>query len=262
MFRTSLLASTVVLWSLSLAGCHIYLGDRNDNYTYCDDTGCYVCDDWGCYPSGGGEGWTCDDNYDCAAGCYCNDAGFCEEAGFCTPSTAQWDCPAGFECDDRGSCVPEGTDPSCSTDLGCPEGSYCDVASGQCVDSATCDMSCAEGFECDEARNTCVPVDADAPLCQAEVLCDELPPTCAEGTNPGIVNGCWNGQCVADADCPDGAPVFCSDHKNEDACFADDRCDAVYRGINCTDPNGASCTSSQANCTCESFAFQVCVDSE
>lgn len=310
MYRTFLLAAAVVLGSMSLTGCYIYTDD-DDGYSYCDDTGCYWCDDWGCYPEGGGggAGWTCDNNYDCAAGCYCDADGYCQEAGFCTFDT---DCPDGFVCDDRSSCVPEGSGGgTCSADDDCPQGSFCDESSGQCIGSWECnddsqcgtgytcdedrktcipepcsddadclagcycdedsgqcvetavcgaDGSCPDGMECDETRNTCVPELPDPVLCQAEVLCDELPPSCPDGSNPGIVNGCYNGECIPDAECPDGAPIYCEDHGNEAACLADDRCAPVYRGINCTDPNGASCTEEQANCTCESFTFHECVE--
>ena len=91
------------------------------------------------------------------------------------------------------------------------------------------------------------------------MTCDEAPPVCPEGSNPGIVNGCYNGECIADADCPDGPPIYCPDHLDETTCLADDRCDAVYRGINCTDPDGNSCTTPGANCTCERFKFDECV---
>lgn len=262
MSRKPLLAIVAVLWSMSLAGCHIYFGDdTDDDYTYCDDTGCYTCDDFGCYPQGGGAepGWQCDDNYDCAAGCFCNADGVCEEAGFCTAETQATDCPEGFVCDERGSCVPDGSDPTCTSDEGCPIGAYCDEASGACVPTSTCEMGCADGLACDVDRDTCVPADEVA-LCQAEVLCDEAAPACPEGSNPGIVNGCWNGECIADEACPDGAPVTCEDHATEAECIADESCDAVYRGINCTSPTGASCTSGDANCTCESFAFNSCED--
>jgi hypothetical protein len=310
MYRTSILAA-IALTSLAATGCYIYEHDDDDDgYSYCDDTGCYWCDDWGCYPDGGpgGEGWTCDTNYDCAAGCYCDDDGTCQEAGFCSYDS---DCPEGFECDDRSSCVPEDSTPdtcdedsdcdagsfcdestgqcvpseectedgqcgpgydcdeergtcipsTCDEDADCPEGSYCDEDSGQCVGSTVCgeDGSCPEGTECDEDRNTCEPVEPDQATCQGEVLCDEAPPTCPEGTNPGIVNGCYNGECIADADCPDGAPIYCSDH-NEAACLADDTCETIYRGLNCTDPNGLPCTEEEANCECESFVFYECAD--
>jgi hypothetical protein len=257
MMPKSLLASALIAWSLSLAGCQIYFGDEEDDYSYCDDSGCYWCDDFGCYPDGTDGGLTCEDNADCENGCYCDANGWCQEGGFCTEETEATDCAPGFVCDDRGSCVPGGSD-ACTTDEECATGSYCD--DGFCIGSETCsnDDQCGEGYDCDEARGTCEPT---APaLCQAEVTCADAPPACPQGSNPGIVDGCWSGECILDADCSDGAPVTCIDHTTEDACIADAACDPVFKGLNCTKPDGGSCTSGSANCTCESFVFDECED--
>ena len=319
MYRRTLFVGLLALCSVVASGCYLYLDDDDDDrddgpggYSYCDEERCYWCDDYGCYPDGtdpGGTGWECDNDYDCAAGCYCDpDTGTCQEGGFCTNDD---ECPEGYECDDRSSCVPSDPDDECTEDSqcetgsfcdestgqcvpstectndeqcpdgqtcdeergtcipapcdensDCPTGSYCDLGSGQCVDSSACgpEGECPDGMECDSETNTCVPDLPDPATCQGEVTCDEAPPSCPEGTNPGIVNGCYNGECIADEDCPDGAPVYCSDHTAQADCLADDSCEAIYRGLNCTDPDGVPCTEEEANCTCESFTFYECVD--
>lgn len=190
MLRTALLIGSLAAWTMALGGCHLYFGDDNDGndgYSYCDDTGCYWCDDWGCYPDGdggGGPGWSCSNNYECAAGCYCSADGFCEEAGFCSGDE---ECPSGFECDDRASCVPDGSDSACTTDDQCPSGSFCDETAGYCVGSWTCDSDaanadeqCGLGYECDD-RDTCVPEPCTSDdQCQEGCYCDENIGECVE----------------------------------------------------------------------------------
>jgi hypothetical protein len=215
MYRNTILVGAVALWSMAATGCYMYMDDDDDGYSYCDDTGCYWCDDWGCYPEGGGpggEGWACESNEDCAAGCYCDADGICQEAGFCQNDN---ECPEGFVCDERDSCVPEETPTTCDDNTDCPNGSVCNTETGQCEETGECGDGgeCPEGQTCDD-RNTCVP-------------------------NP---------------------PVTCDTYTDEDSCVADEACDSVYRGINCTDPDGESCTSEEANCECERFVFHECVD--
>lgn len=319
MIRRALLLTTLTLTLSALGGCHLYFGDGgSDEYTYCDESGCYSCDDWGCSPdgnggrTGAGPGWSCAQNYDCAAGCFCNSEGLCEEAGFCTSTN---DCTDGFECDDRSSCVPEGSTSACTEDDDCPRNSYCEEATGTCVGSWSCDPddagadeACGMGFGCDDERNTCVPqpCDTDAMCqegcycdtdagecietstcdalggcpgdmecdtarntcmppaqvtCQGDIdsTCDVVAPECPVGTTPAIENGCYDGTCMAKEDCPDGAPFECTDlNDDEDACFANADCSPVYKGVNCTDPDGDQCTSGDANCTCESFTYDYC----
>jgi hypothetical protein len=262
MMSKSLLASALIAWSLTIAGCQIYLGDDGPRggYSFCDETGCYTCTDGGCVPEGAGDGWTCNDNSQCGIGCYCDDQGLCQETGTCTAATEEVDCADGFVCDDRGSCVPEGSDGSCTGDASCPAGTYCDEAAGSCVPTQGCtaEDQCADGYECDEDRGVCVPFDPSLVHCQADVTCPAAPPVCANGTNPGIVDGCWTGECVPDAACSDGVPFECRDLSTEAGCLANAACDPVYRGINCTNSQGASCTSGTAQCTCESFAYDEC----
>ena len=317
MYRRTLFVGLIALCSMAATGCKLYLDDDDDDggsYGYCDETGCYTCDDFGCYPDGGpgGTGWDCSNNYDCAAGCYCDpDTDTCQEGGFCERDE---DCAEGFVCDNRSSCVPGngGGEEECTEDSQCEAGSFCDESSGDCVPSGDCtaDDQCPDGQTCDEERETCVPAacdeNSDCPTgsycdlssgecvgstvcgengecppdttcdeetntcvpnqpppatCQGEVTCDELPPECAEGTNPGIVDGCYTGECIADADCPDGAPIFCEDHTDEATCEADERCEVFLRGINCTDPtpdDGTVCSDPTDDCMCKDYRFDEC----
>jgi hypothetical protein len=111
-----------------------------------------------------------------------------------------------------------------------------------------------------------VPDQPDPGTCQGEVTCDEAPPECPEGTNPGINDqGCYTGLCIADEDCPDGAPVFCSDHLDVETCEADARCEVIYRGINCIDPtpnDGTTCEDPADDCQCEEYRFHECAEIE
>ena len=146
----------VALSATVLSGCALYFGEDHDDdsWTYCGSDGYYTCQDENCQwvsatcpDSGSGGGWgsgsggggfSCEDNNDCAAGCYCADNGTCEEAGFCTQDS---DCGEGYECnEERSSCEPtttlagtceSGTDPA-----------------GTCAGEATCNLTppvCAPG---------------------------------------------------------------------------------------------------------------------
>lgn len=237
---------------------------------YCDDSGycveagfcsssadCpagYECDDRAsCVPEGSNDACTSDD--DCPFGTFCDEqSGYCVDSWTCSEDA---ECGMGYECDDRGTCVPE----PCTSDDECLEGCYCDEEAGNCVETGICtdDSQCGEGMECDTSRNTCEPVDPNNnPSCNADVVCDTLPPQCPAGSAPAIQDGCYTGECIALEDCDVTPP--CQYINDEAACLAEDSCSAQYTGINCTDPNGNSCTEGGANCTCESFAFDECVD--
>lgn len=218
MLRKALLISAIAIWSMALAGCHLYIeDDGGDSYTNCDE--------WGCYPDGTGEpGWNCTTNNQCAAGCFCNPDGFCEEAGFCTYTS---DCPEGYECDDRSSCVPEGSNAICEKDLDCPASSYCDEVTGECVGSWTCDSGsasanevCGMGFECDD-RNTCIPEPCTGDeSCQEGCYCDEA-----------------IGECIETAVCD-----------NLGNCPGDLVCDTNRNTCVPVDETGPTCQSELANC--------------
>ncbi|RMH37749.1 MAG: hypothetical protein D6689_20660 [Deltaproteobacteria bacterium] len=220
--KTLLSIATLALAGAALGGCAIYFDDRDDSgggYTYCDDTGCWYCDDYGdCYPGGDGGWGECSNNYDCAAGCYCED-GACVETGFCEKDA---DCRAGMVCDDRGTCVPEGSGELCTSDADCPYGTYCDEASGACVGSWTCtdDGDCGPGYECDD-RGTCVPSPCtDDSQCLEGCVC--VDGTCEE-----------TGTCSADADCGEG--MKCDKDRNTCTPCGADGCEPVNPG-NCYEP--------------------------
>jgi hypothetical protein len=218
----------------------------------------FVCDDRSsCVPEGSEDGCTSD--AECPSGAFCDEqSGQCVGSWYCDSSDPNADdsCGMGFECDDRNTCVPE----PCTDDSMCQEGCYCDEQAGECIETTTCDAlgNCPGGLVCDESRNTCIPED-QGPTCQGEVTCTDDAPICPAGSTPEILDGCYTGNCMAKADCPDGAPFECSDlNDDEDACIANPECGAVYKGINCTTPSGDACTSGETNCSCESFAFDYC----
>lgn len=159
-------------------------------------------------------------------------------------------------------CWTDVTPSSCEADEECGPGCFC-TDDGTCEETDFCEESsqCAEGFECDY-RDTCVPSDEPEPevvTCQSAIGCDEAAPICPVGTTAGILNGCYTGECLAKEDCPDGAPFECSDlNADEAACTDNAACGAVYKGVNCTSPSGADCTSGSADCTCESFEYDYC----
>ena len=289
MFRSTLIAGIATL-AFAATGCELYFGpdDDDDFYSYCDESGCYTCDDYGCVPSGGpggpgGEGWNCEVNADCAAGCYCGSNKTCEEAGFCRVKS---DCPSGFECDDRNSCVPGNSNPgTCTDDDQCAWGSYCDEASGTCVDSWTCSVgeNCPMGFECD-GRGVCVPApceddnqceagcycNTDANECvetgtctdnsQCEALdmqcdlgrgtCVPKPPGCDSETNP-----CDDGYtCNEDRECVESECRLLTD---ENICGGRADCTPVYVA-QCRDPQGNVCQEGTMNCECTGLEFGFC----
>lgn len=49
----------------------------------------------------------------------------------------------------------------------------------------------------------------DPGTCDGQVLCRAAPPACPTGTVPGILNGCYSGYCIPDADCGPKDPGTC-----------------------------------------------------
>lgn len=248
-----------LLAAFTLTGCELYFGegDNDDEWTYCAADGYYVCEGDDCNwagaecPAGGGGGFSCENDRDCAAGCFCQN-GVCEEAGFCSADT---DCPDGFHCDDRSSCVPD----SCSDSASCPTGQICE--NGTCTSTCECsnDQEAIDnGFGyCDENTSTCQPGTDPSGSCAGTVTCNVVPTTCAAGTVPLIKDGCYTGACKAIAQC-DTAPT-CAALQHEADCLADNgRCAAVYTGINCQKPDGTACNAGDTNCTCQSFTYNSC----
>ncbi len=158
-----------------------------------------------------------------------------------------------------GACgwVPD----SCDTNEECGDGCYC-TDGNTCAESDLCEESsqCGEGFECDY-RGSCVPGDEPEPevSCQSEVSCDVETPICPIGSTAAILGDCFTGECIANEECPDGAPFTCADLNTDEAgCLDSDICGPVYKGVNCSSPSGADCTSGSADCSCESFEFDYC----
>ncbi len=240
------------------AGCFCSTDGYCEEAGFCTtDSDCisgFECDDRSsCVPEGSGD--TCTADADCPTASFCDEAsGHCVGSWGCTDDAS---CGMGFECDDRNTCVPQ----VCTDDSMCQEGCYCDEVAGECIETATCDAlgNCPGDLVCDSDRNTCVPADEVGPTCQSEVSCDVVAPVCPVGSTPAIEAHCYTGACMLKTDCPDGAPFDCSDLNNdENACIADSTCSTVYKGVNCTSPDGAECTSGSANCTCESFEYDYC----
>ncbi len=247
------------------AGCFCNPDGACEEAGFCsEDSDCpsdYECDDRSsCVPEGSNAACTSDAS--CPTGSYCAESsGICIGSWTCDDDSASADqnCGMGFECDARDTCVPV----SCEDDTMCQEGCYCNEAAGECIETATCDAggNCAGDLVCDTTRNTCVPADEIGPTCQGEVSCDTTAPTCPSGSTAIIENGCYTGTCMLKADCPDGAPFACSDlDADEAACSTNASCGAVYRGVNCTSPDGSTCTSGSNNCSCESFIYDSCAD--
>jgi Cys-rich repeat protein len=264
----ALLVATV---TLALSGCELYFGEEENNgsWNYCGSDGYYECSDNDCYwrgpecPSGGTSGsgsstpggFECDDNSDCAAGCYC-DNGLCEEAGFCTQDS---DCGTGYSCDEsRSSCEPDG----CATDSDCASGEYCDPATLNCTATCTCATDAdavAGGYDyCDESRGTCLPGIDPAGTCAGEVTCNQIRPSCPAGQVALILDGCYTGSCQAIAAC-EASPV-CEAYGTDDDCRADSTCASSYTGTNCKKPDMSPCQAGDTNCTCASYQFAACHD--
>jgi len=252
MKKLALAIGLALVLATTLAGCELYFGDKDggdDAWSYCQGNDCQ----WvSAECSGGGGGFSCETDRDCAAGCYCDETGTCQEAGFCSADT---DCPDGYHCDDRSSCVPD----TCTDDGDCLGGQYCE--NGQCTTSCTCtnDMEAQEaGYDwCDETRGTCMPGTDPSGSCAGEITCATDAPRCPEGQVPVILDGCYTGECRAITSC-DATPA-CENLQHEADCLgraAD--CGAVYVGRNCRKPDGTACQAGDTGCVCERFDFNVC----
>lgn len=256
----------------ALAGCQLYFGDggSGDRWTYCGSDGYYTCEDDECEwagptcPSGtatgSAGGYECNDHTDCAAGCYCTDAGLCEEAGFCAQDD---DCGPGYTCDEsRSSCVPDDQPTTCATDHDCEQGQYCDSETLECTATCVCATDAeavAQGFDyCDESRLTCLPGIDPAGDCAGELTCNIGRPTCPEGQVAMISEGCYTGACQPIASC--ATAPGCSAYGHESDCFADDSCAVTYTGIGCKKPDNTPCQAGDTNCTCEEYRFASCHD--
>lgn len=113
------------------------------------------------------------------------------------------------------------------------------------------------------------PTDQGAPECTTSADCPV-----GKQCNAGTCAACPDGVCPCDRDpdCPadqicnhragicEPPYVACDEVTDEAVCLARPECQAIYGGINCTDEGGGECTSSDPNCTCETFRFASCVD--
>lgn len=194
--RTAILRCLGLAALTALSSCTLYFGESDG----------YWSDDDSCWDSDCNDGYYCEVDTQCAAGCYCGDYGYCEEAGYCTTDA---DCGPGFLCDEaRNSCDPDGGSNSCNYDGDCLQGSYCDEGTGECVESTYCweDYDCGEGFSC--VDDTCVPDETCATddECAAGCYCDPS----AEFTTYGCAESCY---CSTDAEATDAGWGYCDEDR-------------------------------------------------
>lgn len=252
------------LVALMSTGCTLYFGNGDDGSDGDCPPGTYPSyDEYGLTCIDDGGGYYCSNDYQCAAGCWCDTStGTCVESGYCTSDA---DCPEGTTCDpSRQSCT--GNDGTCASDADCPYGSYCDEASGVCIGSWTCtdDASCGTGYSCQDG--TCVPIPCtDDTDCAAGCYCDVTTGACIEScycTNDGDATAQGWGWCDEDrTTCMPGTDPTpaCEDIATEAECMARSDCDSAYTGHNCHDPvSGAACDEPGANCTCDSYTWAAC----
>jgi hypothetical protein len=194
MFRPTLLITTFTLSSALLVGCNLYVEDGDSRRPCgpgeCGQDSTDPDDGWGSQPDGG-FGWTCTENVDCAAGCYCDTGDTCQEGGFCDETAA---CPEGFECDDRASCVP-------IQDLATCQGAVsCDVAPPLCPTGST------PTIEDDCYSGTCM-LKADCPD-GAPFACSDLNENEAECLGTSACSSVYKGiDCTSDtgSECSSGS---------------------------------------------------------
>jgi hypothetical protein len=250
---TKLLSSVGVAIAVAavslLAGCQLYFGSSGSS-----DNGNASGSNGSGTSTGNPPGFSCNNNSQCAAGCFCSASGVCTEGGFCAGNQ---DCGTGFHCDtSRSSCIPN---PQCASNDQCKPGAACDQATGACATTCLCDNdsdAIKQGFGwCDEARGTCMAGSDPAGACLGELSCTTAAPICAEGQVALVKSGCFTGQCRDITAC-EGAPA-CSSLQHEDDCKARSTdCTAVFAGQNCT---GQTCgTPDPSDCKCETTTFAKC----
>ncbi len=239
----------------SLTNCAFYVEDKKtqEGYYYCDERACWDCDATTCYEVAlAREGDACLSDFECVKGLYCNGVDRCERTDTCDSDS---DCLAGEICQfQRNTCAPA---VDCVEHKDCLSG-FCD--GGLCSPAEMCgpDADCDADEICD-FRNLCVPNNEDL-FCQVAISnrCHATAPTCPAGQTAAIVNGCYTGDCIDNDECTDDNP--CASNTREE-CAEDQnsgRCAMIFRGVNCTDPNGAACDTPGTNCDCESFEYHEC----
>jgi len=266
-----------------------FLACQNEpsNPQYClDDSACgdgAHCDMTTCYPDP-----TCTD---------CPTCGACAQVcyGVCvsdTPSCAATDCGPGYHCEEQ--CYP--TDGQNGPTMG-----WCNPA---CVpDEPSCNLiDCGPGYECVEscdvsANDTlwcsaqCVPSGGEPGSCYGQVTCDAIGPACPAGTTAGIINGCYTGYCIPNADCgpndpgecygdvtctspapacPSGTTAGIANGCYTGYCIPNNQCSApaceslssesaCTARMDCSPVyTGTNCTCDANGCTCQSLSFARC----
>jgi hypothetical protein len=104
-----------------------------------------------------------------------------------------------------------------------------------CLTSGTCPVgsSCVSGFCQTCSGGVCIcQRDGD---CSSSQVCDHTTGTCA------------------------APPPTCAQLTTEAACSARADCEPIYGGMSCTNDAGTVCHSGEANCTCATYSFAVCV---
>lgn len=255
------------------------------NASYECAAGC-ICDQGACVETG-----FCQVDWDCAIGFECDEAratctpegsqpqgcmidtdcpmgNFCDLAtATCVPSwgcTTNQECGPGWECANN-TCVPV----PCDADVDCFEGCACQVSSGVCQETGFCsaDQDCpafcdANGvcseMVCDEGRQTCTWPESqpNPPQCGGPLTCEVGAPVCPAGETPAILEGCYTGECIQVAQCPDTPLALCENIENPNQCINRLDCDVNWNGVNCT-CNGqpCNCDENPGLCTCESYEY-------
>jgi len=114
--------------------------------------------------------------------------------------------------------------------------------------SATCTSNPKPGQS--EAQAAC------GVSCAGTVTCDSAAPVCPSGEVPLVAGGCYSGACALVSRCD--APPLCAVINDEADCLARPDCSTFYKGLDCTNPDGAACHSGDTDCTCANFEFASC----
>jgi hypothetical protein len=181
------------------------------------------------------------------------------------------------------TCVPELTACDLEDPDSCGDGARC-VADPECQPPP-----CEDEEGCPTCAGVCVPDERQ--LCYQAVTCDGEPPACDGGTLPGILDGCWTGECVEVAACAEGTcegEVTCdaeaiscplgSTPGVRDGCYTgycipDASCQALacaeldeptcVERADCTAYyEGVGCECDGDECVCEDWVFASCADAE
>ncbi len=157
-------------------------------------------------------GAPCEENNDCSADEFCNDAGTCV-GGFCGQDCSEDPaiCEEGFACfnlnDGGAQCLPLrlACVDRCS-DSDCPEGFNCDDQTGECVESQVqaCNAPCDANAECGGYDDLCLAIGTGGQQCYLQ---------CGEGRDPCPIGyDCFGGVIGGLDFClPNSASLECAD---------------------------------------------------